>query len=411
MNNDERKRNTAMHIAFVTPELLKDDNLYPGGLSTYIFTVSKGLMEKGHKVTVFLSGDKDRDLDFHGIRVIERTPKLSYPLSLIEKFLIKRLPTSTNRFIRSWSINKVVSAHVEIDEIDILHYTNWKSIGLFRVNRNALIRISSYEKLWDNNPGNVHLDKKLARYLEERSIKRFKHVIGPGDYIASYIEKDLDLQTPIRILPTPIRKYDAVIDTDFDVEGKKLVLYAGTVSKIKGSELLFSIIRKYLDVHQDTVFMVAGKCGTCDGHSCSADIATLSSLYPRRFIYHAHMERTRLMSAFKQSDTVLIPSLHDNFPNTALEALWQGAFVIASNTASLGTLIRDGENGFILANRDPEEWIATIRKILFEQDAKTTEKMKIQMKKSLHSYEIDHALGELEKYYATVISCNVTKIK
>ena len=108
MNTDERKRNSTMHIAFVTPELLKDGKLYPGGLSTYIFTVSLGLMEKGHRVTVFLSGEKDRDLDFHGISVIERAPKVSYLLSLAEKLLKKRLPISMDRFIRSWSINKVV---------------------------------------------------------------------------------------------------------------------------------------------------------------------------------------------------------------------------------------------------------------------------------------------------------------
>jgi glycosyltransferase involved in cell wall biosynthesis len=402
MNTDESKRNTTMHIAFVTPELLKDEKLYPGGLSTYIFTVSQGLMEKGHRITVFLSGDKDRDLDFHGIKVIERTPKGSYILSLMEKFLKKRLPTTMDRFIRSWSINQVVKSHIKKDEIDILHYTNWKSIGFFRVDRNAIIRISSYEKLWDNNPGNVHLDKRLARYLEERSIKRFRHVIGPGDYIASYIEKDLDLPVPIEILPTPVRKYDAVIDSDFDVEGKKLILYAGTVSKIKGSELLFSIIRKYLDDHHDAMFMVAGKCGTCDGHSCSAEIGSLSSRYPGKFIYHAHMERSRLMSAFKQADAVLIPSLYDNFPNTALEALWQGAVVIASDTASLGALIRDGHNGFIMTDRDPRHWVLRLREVLYDMDASTLEKMRTHIRESLSDYEYDAAVTRLEQYYANI---------
>ena len=404
MNTDERKRNSTMHIAFVTPELLKDGKLYPGGLSTYIFTVSLGLMEKGHRVTVFLSGDKDRDLDFHGISVIERTPKVSYLLSLAEKLLKKRLPTSMDRFIRSWSINKVVKAHIDRDKIDVLHYTNWKSIGLFRVDRNALIRISSYEKLWDNNPGNVHVDKRLARYLEALSIKRFRRVIGPGDYIASYIEKDLDLSAPIEILPTPVIKYDASCDFNLDVHGKKLVLYAGTVSKIKGSELLFSIIRKYLDAHDDAVFIVVGKCGSCNGHSCSDDIRILASQYSGSFIYLPNLERSKLMSAFKQADAVLIPSLYDNFPNTALEALGQRALVIASNTASLGTLIRDGENGFILANRDTEEWIATLRKILFQLDPITIEKMKHQMKESLLPYELDHALVELENYYSMIVA-------
>ena len=404
MNTDERKRNSTMHIAFVTPELLKDGKLYPGGLSTYIFTVSKGLMEKGHRVTVFLSGEKDRDMDFHGIRVIERTPKVSYLLSLAEKLLKKRFPTSMDRFMRSWSINRVVKTHIDRDEIDILHYTNWKSIGLFRLDRNALMRISSYEKLWDNNPGNVHLDKRLARYLEAVSIKRFRHVIGPGDYIASYIEKDLDLSAPIEILPTPVRKHDAFIASDFDVEGKKLVLCAGTVSKIKGSELLFSIIGKYLDEHHDAVFIVAGKCGTCDGLSCSSDIGILSSRYPGRFIYHPNMERSRLMSAFKQADAVLIPSLYDNFPNTALEALWQGAVVIASDTASLGALIRDGQNGFIMKDRDPMHWINRLREVLFSMDASTREKMRMRIRESLSDYEYDAAVSRLEQYYANIKS-------
>lgn len=402
MNTDERKRNSTMHIAFVTPELLKDGKLYPGGLSTYIFTVSLGLMEKGHRVTVFLSGEKDRDLDFHGISVIERTPKVSYLLSLAEKLLKKRLPISMDRFIRSWSINRVVKAHIDRDEIDILHYTNWKSIGLFRLDRNALLRISSYEKLWDNNPGNVHLDKRLARYLEAVSIKRFRHVIGPGDYIASYIENDLDLPVPIEILPTPVIKYDASCDFNLDVHGKKLVLYAGTVSKIKGSELLFSIIRKYLDAHDDVVFIVVGKCGTSNGHSCSDDIGILTSQYSGSFIYHPNLERSKLMSAFKQADAVLIPSLYDNFPNTALEALWQGAVVIASDTASLGALIRDGHNGFIMKDRDPMHWINRLREVLFSVDASTREKMRMRIRESLSDYEYDTAVSRLEQYYANI---------
>jgi glycosyltransferase involved in cell wall biosynthesis len=110
------------------------------------------------------------------------------------------------------------------------------------------------------------------------------------------------------------------------------------------------------------------------------------------------------MAAFSQADAVLIPSVVDNFPNTALEAISNGAIVITSDTASLGSLIMDGQNGFILEDREPEEWISTIRKVLFGLGPEKIEKMKLSMKDSLLPHETGHAVEELEKYYNRIIT-------
>ena len=393
-----------MHIAFITPEFLKEDKLYPGGLSTYIFTAASGLIGRGHRVTVFLSGHQDRELDFQGIRVLERKKRIPERLSFLHNKLSKWIPQSYDRIMSSWSLRKFIREETARDPVDILHYTNWKAIGLFPAEGNSLIRISSYEKLWDNNPSNDHLDKRLTRKIESMSYAKFCHIIGPGDYLARRIVTDLRLSGTVDILPTPFSPSVGMSDRDFRKPGMKLVVYAGTISRIKGAELLFRIIREYLGRHQDTFFLLAGKSGNINGTGCEKELASLSAKFPKHFAHYPHLDRADLMAAFSQADAVLIPSVVDNFPNTALEAISNGAIVIASDTASLGSLIMDGQNGFILEDREPEEWISTIRKVLFGLGPEKIEKMKLSMKDSLLPHETGHAVEELEKYYTRIIT-------
>lgn len=392
-----------MNIAFVTPEFIKDGKLVSGGLATYISTVGKALVSRGHKVTVFLSGDSDQDIIFQGIHVIQRRPKINKLATLIKIGLSIFFTESMNRIVSSWSIHKILRQQQKKEKFDIIHYTNWRAIGLFRANGNVLLRISSYQRLWDNNPKAISLDKKACRFIEERSIKRFKHIIGPGDYLASIIKKDLNLKSQITILPTPVEKIEASSNNHYKVAGKKLVVYAGTISRIKGSDLLFEIIQEYLRRFNDTVFLIAGKSGSSNGQHASARIDSILHDFPDNFIYYPNLDRECLMAAFSQSDAVLIPSVIDNFPNTALEAMSQGALVISSNTASLGALIKDGSNGFILESRNPNVWIDCIRRVLFELDESQICKLRKNIKSSLAPYELGNAVDRLENYYKQII--------
>lgn len=391
-----------IHVGFVTPEFIRDGRLFPGGLASYTYLTAKTLQGKGVKVTVFMVSDIDRNSEFEGIRVVEVgkwTPSFLRPV----KWLFERwIPKSLDRVAGSWSVNRHIARHAERQGIDLLHCTNWKSTGLFRPSIPSLIRISSYEKLWDNNPGNRYIDKTLCVWLEGRCYKRFDTVIGPGGHLASLIRKDLRLGKEVRILPTPVAFDTARSNRAFRPSGKRLVAFAGTVCRIKGASLLFELARTLLDRHDDIVFVVAGKIGTADGVSCSSGLETLVASHPGRFQHHPHLDRHDLSSLYHQTDILVVPSLIDNFPNVALEAASCGALVMASGTSSLETLIEHGENGFIIESRDASTWADWVGRVL-DMSRPEVERLKVNMRMRLNRHEADVAVDGLLGVYKTLI--------
>lgn len=397
----DREMIPKMHVAFVTPEFTSNGRLYPGGLANYLHVTARALLDRGEKVTVVTISDREAESTFDGIRVVGvpcRSPLLMRPAV---KLLSTKAPGAAFHLMVSWSLNRALRRLARSERVDVVQYTNWKSVGLFRVGNPGLARISSYERLWDNNPALETLDKRLCRWLESKALRRFSTVIGPGRHLASIMAKELGLANEIRIVPTPVGRIVAPSGRDFKVEGKRLVMYAGTLSRIKGADLLLETIDLYLTRHDDTVFLLAGKAGSSNGRPVRQDIETLSRRHPGGIVHHDDLGKADLMAAYSQADLVLIPSLIDNFPNTALEAASRGTLLMASDTASLDSLLSDGVNGFVMKSRSPEDWADGIAGAL-SMDTATKEMMKEEMRLRLTAHEPANAVAALCEVYAEV---------
>lgn len=74
------------------------------------------------------------------------------------------------------------------------------------------------------------------------------------------------------------------------------------------------------------------------------------------------LPRSEVGSAYQQADLFILPTLSDGFALTQLEAMAHGLPVIASQHC--GEVVREGENGWLLPDLEPETIAATIRKAL-----------------------------------------------
>jgi glycosyltransferase involved in cell wall biosynthesis len=81
-----------------------------------------------------------------------------------------------------------------------------------------------------------------------------------------------------------------------------------------------------------------------------------------------------------------------------------GTMVMASDTASLGTLLRDGQNGFVMRDRDVDQWLEKIRHILFELDDERKNDIRKAMADSLEAYDTENAIGKLLSEYEKLLS-------
>ena len=64
------------------------------------------------------------------------------------------------------------------------------------------------------------------------------------------------------------------------------------------------------------------------------------------------------------ADVVVMPSLYESFGMVALEAMACGTPVVASQVGGLAYLVRDGETGYLVPDRDPAELADRLSRLL-----------------------------------------------
>lgn len=93
-----------------------------------------------------------------------------------------------------------------------------------------------------------------------------------------------------------------------------------------------------------------------------------------------HIRNDRLLSAaYSAADVFVIPSLQDNLPNTAIEALACGTPVVGFDVGGLGDIVRPGETGLLAPSGDIMGLAGAIRRILDDDD--TRERMSLQCRR------------------------------
>jgi glycosyltransferase involved in cell wall biosynthesis len=88
---------------------------------------------------------------------------------------------------------------------------------------------------------------------------------------------------------------------------------------------------------------------------------------PSRFL-GSISEDERLSLVYSAADLFLLPSLEDNFPNTALEALACGLPVVGSNVGGIPEIVREAETGVLFERGNAEALAQAIQRVLPEHE-------------------------------------------
>jgi glycosyltransferase involved in cell wall biosynthesis len=386
-------------LLFITSEFVTTDkNLYPGGIATYTFNIVRIIQGFDCESTVLCLGSRNETFYFHGIKCVtirNSTYRLKCLLNVLTFSLFKK---SLSRVLDAFVI--CMSAGKYISSADVVHITNWKYPGLFiPKNRKFILRISSYEKFWDNEPNLTTLDKRLNERLEKKEIKSYNNIIGPGQFIIDVI--DSELNTISKFMPTPY--VGNILNLDYSLKRPQSILFVGTLGYSKGVDLLLDISDKTLRNFPDSQITIVGKFSNVNVEANMFAISKIKEKYKDRFIHIVNLNREELNVYYSKSEIVCIPSVYDNFPNVALEGMANSCIVVASNTSSLDTLITNDENGYIVDTRNVEDWIKVIQKIF---NMNLTKKLKLQSKipESMRQHSPDDAGKKLVEYYKSIIS-------
>lgn len=106
-----------------------------------------------------------------------------------------------------------------------------------------------------------------------------------------------------------------------------------------------------------------------DGPMKDEFLADINGAIGDRFHYGGVLKSSEKYSVLDKSDIFLLPSIYgEGLPMAILEAMAAGCVVVASEMASVASVIKDGVNGYMVEPRNTEQLVARLRETLTNRD-------------------------------------------
>jgi glycosyltransferase involved in cell wall biosynthesis len=214
----------------------------------------------------------------------------------------------------------------------------------------------------------------------------------PQHTVTTYIGVDTDLFAPRPASPE-MRQLLGTRDGDL------LVVSVGRLARVKGFEHLIEAASRLRRV---TIAIVG------DGELRS-ELERLVKASAARVVLAGGMPLDGVAQALAAADIVVVPSVVDNrgrvdsTTSTALEALASGRPLIATSVGGIPEVVRDGETGLLVAQKDPVALAAAIERL--RADAELRERLSRRAREfAVQRLSWDTTIDALERTFERAIA-------
>jgi len=352
-----------MRIALITSEYVTESSC-DGGLAGYIARIVRALRELGHAPVVVVASDRNERLLHDGIEV--HRVQVNQPIiRRIEWWTRHRIPLGW--LWQSWMLNRAVRRLEAARPFDVLHYSSYMAVALFRRSRApAVIRLSSLQRmLHEANEKPRRLREYIAEKLERWALQRGDLLFAPSkllaDRVAALTGRDVRVLESPWMLPATAPDYGLYQQ---HLAGKDYLLYFGTLNVLKGLPTLAKALPLILEESPDLHFVAVGKQLDYRGTPMSDYLRECVGSHADRVHYLGKQGRSSLDPVIEHARAVVLPSRVDNLPNACIEAMAHGKVVVATDGASFEQLINDGETGLLCRIDDPDDLRDALRRLL-----------------------------------------------
>jgi D-inositol-3-phosphate glycosyltransferase len=336
-----------------------------GGMNVFVRELGAALAQSGVSVRVYARRDASSEVErvavepgFEVVSVPVGPPVLGKGqlLGLVDEFA-------------DW-----VAADVErCGEVDALHANYWLSgIAGHRLKHElSLPLISTFHTL-----GRV---KSLGGDAEPlHRVAAEEAVMGCSDLVTA--SNDVEARQLRDLYGVPADRIELVppgVDRAFfspgdrsgaraalDLDDRPVVLFVGRIQPLKGLGVAVEALG--LLRHRDARLVVVGGPSGDDGDEEAARVdKRIAELGLGERVHFVPPQPHHLLSTYyRAADVCVVPSRSESFGLVALEAAACGIPVVAAAVGGLTTLVRDGETGLLLGDREPESFAAAIDRLL-----------------------------------------------
>lgn len=337
-----------LNICLISREFPPDTAF--GGIATFSIDTALMLQRRGHKVTVFSQSlSSSHVADYNGIEV----HKIKVPAPF-ETY--KRLPVFISAF-NAVLFREIRQCHRK-NAFDLVDAPDHLAEGLFPSLFGKLPIVTRLHTPYalivamGLNNYKKNLSYRAIYAMEKMQIRRSSMLYAPCLDLVRRCESLFDIDNlPVKIFGYPLDLEMFSPADDALRRAPSRILFLGRLEQRKGIKSIVEAFPKLRARHPNATLTLVGRdTPNIDGWA-SAKSFMMDAFEKAGCSAHVNFEDyvplDRLPAFFHNHDIVWVPSMYDNFPIIALEAMACGKAVVVADSGGLPEMITDGATGLV----------------------------------------------------------------
>jgi len=373
---------------------------HKGGIETATYNIAKKLTEKGHEVIIITSKVFKTQINYEKVEGFH-----IYQYKSINLVELRGFPQSSSLGFPLKAIiklKKIISKH----EIQIIHVMGrFFPISFISAFLNILIfkkkmYISIQGRLKFGLTGLIEnifdtivtrfIYSKLSRVIcVSKPLKRrlIKYRVPPHTLITIPNGVDIDKFT---------KKKSAYLNKFLEDENEnKKVIFVGRLDLQKGVEYLLRSIPNVIANFPKVSFFILGNGRLEDYLKKLVKFLSIED----HVIFLNMIPIEEMPGFYSSADILCLPSIHEGFPLSIVEALSIGLIIIASKTGGIPEVIKEDENGYLFEPKNIKELSLKLLKALNLSHSKIVQIQENNIKKARNKYSWNTIVNEIIKIY------------
>ncbi|MDF2653090.1 MAG: hypothetical protein K0Q73_8895 [Paenibacillus sp.] len=347
---------------------------YPprGGVGVHIEELRKGLEQNGHQVDI-LARDQEQYYITRSntrIRVSSRRSKTKFPSlfpgSVIGQMIGKKLQALQDEAVKFFSAVQTL----DLTKYDVIHAQDIVASSVLGFSKPSHVPLiltihgcvtAAYYYYGFISPGSLQWN--LVSLFETSAIEQSDRTILPSVWLKE-VYKKVNIPTGNMTVihnGIDIPHFQSQMNKGSGLKSpsnKKVIISTGRLEDIKGLDTLLDALAKLKRDRNDWVYWMVGSGAMEKKLKKQTDKLGLEHYV--KFLGH----RDDVPSLLKQADLFVLPSIHENYPYSLVEAQVAGKVIIASGVGGITEMVQHNFNGLLVPAGDSNKLYQQIKKTL-----------------------------------------------
>ncbi|WP_243291391.1 glycosyltransferase family 4 protein [Bacillus sp. FJAT-47783] len=373
-----------MNIAFIATEKLPVPAIKGGAIQIYLDAIAKQIAKK-HNVTIFsiTHPDLPNEETKNGVHYVRFEEK---------------------GFIHS------IADYVKSKSFHVIHVCNrpaWIEV-IHEAAPNARLILSVHNEMFAN--------EKISEVDGRKCISLASKIVTVSDYIGTTITSRFpEAARKVKTVYSGVdvnqfhpnwtqtgREMKRIVRDKLGLQNKKVILFVGRLSKVKGPHILLQALPKIVEKHPDTVMVFIGSkwFGDDNINNYVKHLYTLGALYPENVQFIKFVQPSEIASLFSMSDIFVCSSQwQEPLARVHYEAMACGLPIVTSKRGGNPEVIDEGKNGYVVGDFENPDAYAEVLNSLLNSSSRRIEMGQYGRRKAESSFQWHHVVSNLLNVY------------